>query len=84
MNSEASDGGCDTDDTGRVGRACGEGGVSRPAEGIRRLIRLLVRKYKSLGGELRLRSGVKSIRSFSVNQLSTSPIVCVDSCGCRC
>ena len=36
-------------------------GFSRPREGIRRILRTLVRKYKSLGGELRLRAGVQRI-----------------------
>ena len=36
-------------------------GFGRPAEGVRRMLKSLVRQYKSLGGELKLRSGVQSI-----------------------
>ena len=36
-------------------------GFARPWEGVRRILRKLVRKFKALGGELRLRSGVRSI-----------------------
>jgi phytoene dehydrogenase-like protein len=36
-------------------------GFSRPAAGVRLILRKLVLKFKSLGGELRLRSGVKRI-----------------------
>lgn len=36
-------------------------GFARPAEGIRPILKLLTRRYKELGGELRLRAGVKSI-----------------------
>lgn len=36
-------------------------GFGRPHEGVRRILRVLTRKYKALGGELRLRSGVRSI-----------------------
>ncbi len=38
-------------------------GLSRPYEGIRRILRTLVKKFKSLGGELRLRAGVQSIKT---------------------
>jgi len=38
-------------------------GLARPLAGIRLLLKLLVRRFKELGGELRLRSGVKAIRS---------------------
>jgi len=38
-------------------------GFGRPYEGVRLLLKNLVRKYKSLGGELRLNTGVGSIRS---------------------
>ncbi|MCG8653357.1 MAG: NAD(P)/FAD-dependent oxidoreductase [Pirellulales bacterium] len=37
-------------------------GLARPWEGIRLVLKSLVRKYKELGGELRLRSGVKELR----------------------
>lgn len=36
-------------------------GFARPYEGVRLILKQLVRKYKSLGGELRLRAGVRSI-----------------------
>jgi phytoene dehydrogenase-like protein len=36
-------------------------GFGRPFEGIRRLLKILVRRFKELGGELRLRAGVQSI-----------------------
>ena len=36
-------------------------GFSRPAAGIRLILKNLVRKYKSLGGELKLRGGVERI-----------------------
>ncbi|MEZ6046506.1 MAG: NAD(P)/FAD-dependent oxidoreductase [Planctomycetaceae bacterium] len=36
-------------------------GFSRPAEGIRLILKNLVRKFKSLGGELKLRGGVEQI-----------------------
>jgi phytoene dehydrogenase-like protein len=36
-------------------------GLARPLAGIRLILRRLVRKFKELGGELRLRSGVKRI-----------------------
>ena len=36
-------------------------GFARPLEGVRRILRKLVRKYKSLGGELKLNCGVRSI-----------------------
>lgn len=36
-------------------------GFARPLEGIRRLLRLLIKKFRGLGGELRLRSGVRRI-----------------------
>lgn len=38
-------------------------GFGRPYEGVRRIIRQVVRQYKELGGELRLRAGVKSIQT---------------------
>lgn len=38
-------------------------GFCRPYDGVRLILKQLVRKYKSLGGELRLRSGVRSIVS---------------------
>ncbi|MFN0198815.1 MAG: phytoene desaturase family protein [Planctomycetaceae bacterium] len=36
-------------------------GFGRPREGVRHILKQLTRKYKSLGGELRLRSGVRRI-----------------------
>ena len=36
-------------------------GFARPYEGVRLVLKQLVRQYKSLGGELRLRAGVRSI-----------------------
>ncbi len=36
-------------------------GLGRPFHGIRPILRALVRRYKQLGGELRLRAGVKQI-----------------------
>lgn len=36
-------------------------GLARPLEGIRPILKTLVRKYKELGGELRLRAGVDRI-----------------------
>jgi phytoene dehydrogenase-like protein len=36
-------------------------GFSRPREGVRLILKRLVRRYKELGGELRLRSGVREI-----------------------
>ena len=36
-------------------------GFARPLEGVRRIIRVLRKKYRSLGGERRLKLGVKSI-----------------------
>ncbi len=38
-------------------------GLARPRAGIRLLLKLLVRRFKELGGELRLRAGVQAIRS---------------------
>ncbi|MEX2286647.1 MAG: NAD(P)/FAD-dependent oxidoreductase [Planctomycetaceae bacterium] len=40
-------------------------GLGRPFEGIRLILKKLVRQFKSLGGELRLRAGVKSIQGDS-------------------
>lgn len=37
-------------------------GLGRPFEGIRLILKRLVRRFKALGGELWLRAGVKSIR----------------------
>ena len=37
-------------------------GFARPFEGVRLILRKLVKKYRSLGGELKLRSGVREIR----------------------
>jgi phytoene dehydrogenase-like protein len=36
-------------------------GLARPHAGVRSILKLLVRKYKALGGKLRLRSGVAGI-----------------------
>ncbi|MCE9604703.1 MAG: NAD(P)/FAD-dependent oxidoreductase [Planctomycetia bacterium] len=36
-------------------------GFARPAEGIRPILKQLVRRYKELGGELKLRAGVRRI-----------------------
>lgn len=38
-------------------------GFGRPYDGVRRILKHLVRQYKELGGELRLRAGVQAIRS---------------------
>src|SRR5580658_5046243 len=38
-------------------------GFARPFEGVRRILKVLVRRFKDLGGELRLRSGVRAIKS---------------------
>ena len=38
-------------------------GFGRPYEGVRLILKNLVRKYKSLGGELKLRSGVQTIHT---------------------
>jgi phytoene dehydrogenase-like protein len=37
-------------------------GFGRPYEGVRRIMKHVVRRYKELGGELRLRAGVREIR----------------------
>lgn len=36
-------------------------GFGRPYEGVRRILKALVRQYKEVGGELRLRAGVREI-----------------------
>ncbi|GIW98056.1 MAG: phytoene dehydrogenase [Pirellulaceae bacterium] len=36
-------------------------GFARPLKGVRLILKLLVRRYRALGGELRLRSGVRRI-----------------------
>jgi phytoene dehydrogenase-like protein len=38
-------------------------GFGRPYEGVRQILKPLVRRYKELGGELRLRAGVREIRT---------------------
>lgn len=38
-------------------------GFARPRDGVRLILKQLVKRYKELGGELRLRAGVKSIVS---------------------
>lgn len=40
-------------------------GFARPYEGVRLIMRKLVRKFKEVGGELRLRAGVKTIDADS-------------------
>jgi len=40
-------------------------GFARPEEGVRLIINLLLKKYKSSGGELRFKTGVKSIDTKS-------------------
>jgi phytoene dehydrogenase-like protein len=40
-------------------------GFARPAPGVRLILKLLVRRFKELGGELRLRAGVRRIASAS-------------------
>jgi len=40
-------------------------GFARPEEGVRRIINTLLKKYKACKGELRLRTGVKSINTKS-------------------
>ena len=40
-------------------------GFARPLEGVRLILKKLVRKFRGLGGELRLRSGVQKILSDS-------------------
>jgi phytoene dehydrogenase-like protein len=37
-------------------------GMARPREGVRRIIKALVRKYRACGGELRMRCGVERLR----------------------
>jgi phytoene dehydrogenase-like protein len=39
-----------------------EQGFGRPLDGVRRILKTLTRHYKELGGELKLRHGVRSIR----------------------
>jgi hypothetical protein len=41
-------------------------GLGRPAAGVRLILKHLVRKFRALGGELKLRSGVKRMRSGSL------------------
>jgi phytoene dehydrogenase-like protein len=50
-------------------------GLARPWAGIRLILKNLVRKYKSLGGELRLRSGV---RRFVVDSDQVTKVVLDD------
>ncbi|HEY3755903.1 MAG TPA: FAD-dependent oxidoreductase [Opitutaceae bacterium] len=38
-------------------------GFARPAEGVRRLMRVLLEKYRAAGGERRMKCGVRSIRT---------------------
>jgi phytoene dehydrogenase-like protein len=46
-------------------------GMGRPWEGVRRILKKLVRRFKELGGELRLRSGVRriAVRDGAVEKL---------------
>lgn len=39
-----------------------EQGLSRPLAGVRRILKALVRQYRELGGELKLRHGVREIK----------------------
>lgn len=48
-------------------------GFGRPWEGVRLIMKNLVRQFKSLGGELRLRSGVQSI--VSENNRATAVVL---------
>ncbi len=48
-------------------------GFGRPVEGVRLILRKLVKKFKSLGGELRLRAGVQSI--ISENNRATAVVL---------
>jgi phytoene dehydrogenase-like protein len=43
-------------------RACYLEGFARPFKGVRLILKQLVRQFRSLGGELKLRSGVRRIR----------------------
>ncbi|WP_166828142.1 phytoene desaturase family protein [Thalassoroseus pseudoceratinae] len=45
-------------------------GFARPYGGVRQMLKPLVRKYKSLGGELRLRCGVKTIHTHGDRAVS--------------
>ncbi len=42
-------------------------GFARPVEGVRRILKVLVRKFKELGGELKLRAGVSHIANSNGN-----------------
>lgn len=44
-------------------------GFARPWEGVRPLLKTLVKKYKDAGGELRLKCGVKSLLKDSQNKV---------------
>ncbi len=48
-------------------------GFARPFEGVRLILKSLVRQFKSLGGELKLRSGVRTI--LSENQRATALVL---------
>lgn len=59
-------------------------GFARPREGVRRIIRTLVRTYRRAGGELRMRTGVSSIlherkRAYGVRlddgRVVTAPVI---------
>jgi phytoene dehydrogenase-like protein len=45
-------------------------GLARPFDGVRLILKKLLRKFKALGGELRLRSGVREIAS-KLDQVET-------------
>jgi phytoene dehydrogenase-like protein len=52
-------------------RSIFEEGMGRPREGVRRILKKLVRRFKELGGELRLRAGVRriAVREGAVEKL---------------
>lgn len=52
---------CDVRQFAIMFRALYQEGFGRPRDGVRPILKALTRKYKSLGGELRLRAGVKRL-----------------------
>lgn len=54
-------------------------GFSRPKNGVRTILKILLDKYKALGGEIRFRSGVASIEvnEGNVNSLTLDSGVCL-------
>ena len=54
---------CDWRQFGILWRALYREGFGRPGEGVKPILKTLVRRYKALGGDLWLRHGVKQIRS---------------------